>query len=256
MKFDVHNHNRNVVAGTRETVTDDARPVDIILSTLVFIEIIVAIIVAFNVPSLMWIAVLLGLISSFTTMVLEISYFYWSRFQKLPPKEILIFVAIIIYLTILLILSLNESPLLGEAIFAVFLIAGIATSICGILSYNKIGKCKIPVSAICVNIETEQRIATDSDGCLNMEETHTRPVFRFNYKGEDLIVKKDYYESTKLKVGDKAVLYINPNNPHEFRYQKETTWKMLLELGILFIISWIFMEVFINCFGVNFTYNI
>lgn len=238
--MEIYNNNRKVIVGTREVMTDKARPVDKIMLVLMFIEVFGTVILSFIFTPLV---IPFGLIATYITVIVEIFYFTWSRYHRLPSKVIWIFIAIVIYMIMLVILFLTNSPLFIDAVMGIFLIVGLGLSVGAIFSCVKTGKYKTPVNAVCVNIETEQRIATDSHGHLNTKETWTRPVFSFNYNGKDFTVKKDYYEAKKLKAGDKVTLYINSNNPNEFRYQKGNSWGVLLATGIMFILIWLLTKI-------------
>jgi hypothetical protein len=240
LKFELYDSNRTVLSGRHETVVGNATVIDKILITLMILEVFGAWILAKIVP--LGMAVLISVIAVFATGIIECFYVYRSRFKKMPPKEIWMFVTVDIYLIWILVLFIRESKFIMDALFGIFLIVGVCLVIDGIIVRINEKKCTLAVNAVCIDVEIEQRTTVDAD-YPQVVEIYRRPIFKFNCNGKERIIKKDYYESgNHCAVGDKVKLYVNPKDLSKFRYEKSNLSGMLSAMGVWFIVCYAIVE--------------
>ncbi len=105
-------------------------------------------------------------------------------------------------------------------------------------TYDYIGKCTAPVTAVCVNVNTRKSLILKNN-------VKYFPVFEFKYKNTTYQVTQFYGDyNCKFNKGDKAALLIQPENPIFYCYEDNSQDKFLGFFGVSFLLISAFLFVF------------
>ena len=101
----------------------------------------------------------------------------------------------------------------------------------GMLEKIKINKCKVKVNAECVDYK-ETTLADEKTVAVS-------PTYQYEYNGKYYVKNlEDYSSRNEIKIGDKAELMINANNPYEVYVPSTKASKMITYIfGFSFFIA-------------------
>lgn len=122
-----------------------------------------------------------------------------------------------------------------------FISLGIVMLINGLRQRNIIANVYTqPVRAVCLELDAiqENRFQGDSDSAHDTSSAPEvkRPVWRYVYSGAIYHASPKYYTGgLEIKAGDQMVLYVNPEHPEQFVCEKNSTYKLLIGMGVAFI---------------------